>query len=178
MLLERYGGAEANAMAARLRDTVVLESEKYIEYDESGAVKGAPKAIAKSKYAENVLINNHTSVWGSWWSNFQWGYACCHSIVKNSYCTGDEGKKAFEEADRMRTGGAFSAEEDQPTKVIEWAVTDHDGAANEPPAQLPKKRTLEQMAGGVTEEDMDEWKRKRTTANDPMAAFVGKDELA
>jgi len=41
-----------------------------------------------------VLINNHTSVWGSWWSDGTWGYACCHSAVKNSYCTGKAGEKA------------------------------------------------------------------------------------
>jgi pre-mRNA-processing factor SLU7 len=40
-----------------------------------------------------------------------------------------------------------------------------------------KKRTIEEMKGGISEEDMDEYRRKRTTANDPMAAFLGKDEL-
>jgi pre-mRNA-processing factor SLU7 len=170
MLLDKYGG-DINPNAAKLRDAAVIESEKYVEYDESGAIKGAPKAAAKSKYPEDVLINNHTSVWGSWWSNFQWGYACCHSMVKNSYCTGEEGKQAFEEADRLRTGGDLVEEE--PVKEIEWP-------SNEPPkGELAerKKRTMEEMQGGVTEEDMDEYRRKRTAANDPMAAFLGKDEL-
>jgi pre-mRNA-processing factor SLU7 len=37
----------------------------------------------KSKYEEDVLINNHISVWGSWWNEtLGWGYACCHSDVK------------------------------------------------------------------------------------------------
>ena len=51
-----------------------------------------PQKAAKSKYAEDIFPQNHTSVWGSWWSDFKWGYACCHSFVKNSYCTGDLGK--------------------------------------------------------------------------------------
>lgn len=172
MLLEKYGG-ELNPAAAKLRSAAVMESEKYVEYDESGAIKGALKAIVKSKYLEDVLINNHTSVWGSWWSNFQWGYACCHSMVKNSYCTGEEGKKAFEEADRLRTGGVLE-EEEQPVKEIEWLS---NGLTEKPDDSLAKKRTMEEMTGGVSEEDMDAYRRKRTAANDPMASFLGKDEL-
>jgi pre-mRNA-processing factor SLU7 len=76
----------------------VTESETFVEYDEAGLIKGAPKKEAKSKYAEDVFINNHTSVWGSWWSDFKWGYACCHSFVKNSYCTGETGKRMLEQA--------------------------------------------------------------------------------
>jgi len=177
MLLEKYGG-ELNPNAAKLRDAAVLESEKYVEYDESGAIKGAPKAIAKSKYPEDVLINNHTSVWGSWWSNFKWGYACCHSMVKNSYCTGEEGKKAFEEADRLRTGGVLEGVEEASNREIEWSssipVETKDQAAS---TTVAKKRTVEEMKGGISEEDMDAWRRKRTTTNDPMAAMLGKDEL-
>jgi pre-mRNA-processing factor SLU7 len=79
--------------------TAIMESETFVEYDEAGLIKGAPRKAAKSKYPEDVFINNHTSVWGSWWSDFKWGYACCHSFVKNSYCTGDTGRKAIQEAD-------------------------------------------------------------------------------
>jgi pre-mRNA-processing factor SLU7 len=182
MLLEKYGG-ELNPMAATLHDAAVVESEKYFEYDESGAIKGAPKAVDKSKYPEDILINNHTCVWGSWWSNFKWGYACCHSLVKNSYCTGEEGKKAFEEADRLRTGGVL--EEDEPVEEIgrtsnAAAEKTVEGPNNEVPSkiyQMAKKRTMEEMKGGVSEEDMDAYRKKRTAANDPMAAFLGKDQM-
>jgi len=177
MLLDKYG-SEVNPLAAKLRDAAVSESEKYVEYDESGAVKGAPKAIAKSKYPEDVMINNHTTVWGSWWSNFKWGYACCHSMVKNSYCTGEEGKAAFEEADRLRTGGVFREEEEEPVKGIEWPLNKVEEKKYEVvSAVAAKKRTLEEMKGDVSEEAMDEYRRKRTAGNDPMAAFLGKDEL-
>jgi pre-mRNA-processing factor SLU7 len=173
MLLEKYGG-ESNPNAAKLRDSAIVESEKYVEYDDSGAVKGAPKAITKSKYPEDVLIHNHTSVWGSWWSNFQWGYACCHSMIKNSYCTGEEGKKAFEEADRLRAGGVLDGDE-EAVKEIEWPSNGVAEKLKEEPTV--KKRTMEEMKGGVSEEDMDAYRRKRTAANDPMANFLGKDEL-
>jgi pre-mRNA-processing factor SLU7 len=45
-----------------------------------------------------VLINNHTAVWGSWWHDGQWGYACCRQGVKNSYCTGATGGQAADDA--------------------------------------------------------------------------------
>ncbi len=47
----------------------------------------------KSRYEEDVFHGNHTSVWGSFWSHGQWGYKCCHSKLKQSYCTGAAGKQ-------------------------------------------------------------------------------------
>jgi len=41
-----------------------------------------------------LFVFNFQSVWGSFWENFKWGYACCHSSVKQSYCTGEAGKVA------------------------------------------------------------------------------------
>ena len=51
-------------------------------------------SIPKSKYEEDVYINNHTSVWGSWWKDHQWGYKCCKQTIRNSYCTGVAGIEA------------------------------------------------------------------------------------
>ncbi|KAF2022179.1 pre-mRNA-splicing factor SLU7 [Aaosphaeria arxii CBS 175.79] len=166
----------------KLKKAAITENERYVEYDERGGIKGAPKIKAKSKYAEDVFTNNHKSVWGSWWANFQWGYACCHSTVKNSYCTGDAGKAAFEQADRMRTG----ADLEEVPKAVAWkeeeALEEHVPNAVEKDQKASreatkKKRTLEEMTNGITEEEMDEYRRKRTMANDPMAAFLGKDEV-
>ena len=178
-LLEKYGG-EQHLQPAPLRDIAVVENELYVEYDESGRVKGEPKKVVRSKYAEDVFVNNHTSVWGSWWSDFKWGYACCHSIVKNSYCTGEEGKKAFEEAEEMRIGETL--EDTEPTKEIEWqqngAATsreaDVEGVKDAP---IAKKRTLTEMREGVSEEELETYKRNRSTADDPMASYLGRDEL-
>lgn len=46
----------------------------------------------------SVYINNHTSVWGSWYdaSSGTWGYACCHSVIHVSYCAGKAGIDAAE----------------------------------------------------------------------------------
>ena len=186
-LLDKYGG-EQHLQPSILRDPIVLENEVFVEYDESGAIKGAPKAEAKSKYAEDVFINNHTSVWGSWWANFQWGYACCHSTVKNSYCTGNEGKIAFAEAEKRRTGGELEglsstvAGESDPDHMPETQDAERDLSLEDsnPERKVDaglKKRTFTEMKGGVTEEELEQYKRSRAAADDPMAKFLGKDEL-
>ena len=97
LLAEKYGNQEKFQTSEDSRPAVV-ESEEFKEYDERGRVKGGEKSKEKSMYAEDVFTNNHTSVWGSWWKDFKWGYACCHSTVRNSYCTGDAGKEATEQA--------------------------------------------------------------------------------
>jgi pre-mRNA-processing factor SLU7 len=42
---------------------------------------------------------------------------------------------------------------------------------------MAKKRTVEEMLSGVSEAELDEYRRKRTATDDPMAKFLGKDEL-
>lgn len=55
---------------------------------------GCHAVQARSRYEENVFPGNHTSVWGSWWKDGQWGFACCHQTLKQSYCTGEAGRRA------------------------------------------------------------------------------------
>ena len=76
------------------------QTETWTEYSRDGrVVKGAPRAVMRSKYEEDVQINNHTTVWGSFFDkrSGKWGYGCCHSVIKQSYCTGMEGRKVNEE---------------------------------------------------------------------------------
>ncbi|KAE8157349.1 Pre-mRNA splicing Prp18-interacting factor-domain-containing protein [Aspergillus tamarii] len=181
-LLEKYGGEEHLAPTP-LRDTMVVENERFVEYDETGAIKGAPKKAAKSKYPEDILTNNHTFVWGSWWHNFEWGYACCYSTVKNSYCTGEDGKRAFEEADKMLMLEAVGGADEQPEAETEDAVErqnqeqDIDDRRAEDSGTKSKKRTLMEVQSGITEEELESYKKSRLAADDPMAKFIGNDIL-
>lgn len=89
-ILEKYGGEEH--LDAPPRELLLAQTEDYVEYSRHGAVlKGLEKAVARSKYEEDVLINNHICIWGSFWKDGFWGYKCCHSMVKQSYCTGETG---------------------------------------------------------------------------------------
>lgn len=90
-VLEKYGGEEH--LDAPPKALLLAQTETYVEYSRYGKViKGQEKPIIRSRYEEDVYINNHTAVWGSYWHNFQWGYKCCHSFIKNSYCVGESGK--------------------------------------------------------------------------------------
>ena len=177
-LLEKYGAQEQHQ-----RDLAkgggVSEIDRFVEYDEKGKIKGQQPVKVKSSYAENVLINNHTSVWGSWWKDFQWGYSCCHSTVKNSYCTGEEGKIAVAEADRLENTEAIS-EDDAPNEELEVKKNVADSTGTDAPTAkdtTTSKRGLEEMREGVTDAEFDEYRKKRVVADDPMAALLGKDEL-
>lgn len=168
-LLEKYGGSE-HLQPNTLRDTAVVENERFVEYDESGAIKGAPKKATKSKYPEDIKINNHDSVWGSWWHDFQWGYACCFSTVKNSYCTGEDGRKAFEDEGKMVMIEEAEDNGDEPSRNIQDRQEQQEDSSGN-----GKKRTLEELRSGITEEEMESYKRSRLDADDPMANFIGKD---
>jgi pre-mRNA-processing factor SLU7 len=176
-LLDKYGGVEHSQPSA-LRDTMVVENEHFVEYDESGAIKGAPKKATKSKYPEDIMINNHASVFGSWWYQFQWGYACCYSTVKNSYCTGEDGKKAFEEEGNMlrMLEANLENEEHADDADVPQESDQRDPDGKEPKVNA-KKRTLEELQSGITEEELESYKRSRQAADDPMAKFIGKDDF-
>ena len=186
LLLEKYGAQDNHAIPG---GTLAVESEQYVEYDESGGMKGRPKTVQKSKYKEDVFVNNHTSVWGSWWKDFRWGYQCCHSSTRNSYCVGEDGKKAFEEAEALRLG-LESVENVEAREKIEHEAekrrkmwndgkegiienVENDGKYG----KKVKKRTLDEMKGGVEAEELEAYKRAKSMADDPMAKLLGQDEL-
>ncbi|TKY66221.1 Pre-mRNA-splicing factor SLU7 [Spatholobus suberectus] len=81
------------------RELLLGQSEMQVEYDRAGRIiKGQEAALPGSKYGEDVYINNHATVWGSWWKDHQWGYKCCKQTTRNSYCTGAAGIVAAEAA--------------------------------------------------------------------------------
>jgi pre-mRNA-processing factor SLU7 len=82
------------------------QTETYQEYSSDGRVVKGPGAgakgsgqgsssMARTKYEEDVLDQNRTAVWGSFYNirSRRWGYGCCHSTDRNCYCIGEKGKK-------------------------------------------------------------------------------------
>ncbi|CAF3536760.1 unnamed protein product [Rotaria sp. Silwood1] len=116
-LIERYGGEEyLNSIPREL--VVEAQTEQYVEYNRFGKViKGDQRATIKSKYVEDVYENEHTSVWGSYWKNHRWGYACCHSLLRQSYCTGTiiEDKEIEFQIDEK----SDDINEDKPKSLVE-----------------------------------------------------------
>lgn len=95
-LFEKYG-VTSESLKQTLDPRLKLgQTESFNEYSHDGRLitTNGIKPVVRTKYEEDVLIGNHLSVWGSYYSRRQscWGYACCHSTHKNSYCTGEKGK--------------------------------------------------------------------------------------
>ncbi|KAI5850312.1 Pre-mRNA splicing Prp18-interacting factor-domain-containing protein [Morchella snyderi] len=167
-LLARYGGEE-HLGSGPAAGALMEEEERYVEYTPEGQVKGREKVCPRSKYAEDVLAGNHTAVWGSWWRAGRWGYLCCRSHTRNSYCTGEEGIRAAEIAEGMRLG---LVEPVAPRRRVEELVVRGKEEAEAESATDKGKRKLAQMRDGVTEEDMELFMKQRRLAEDPMAGFV------
>lgn len=85
-LVDKYGGQDhMNAP----QELLFAQNDNYVEYARDGRIlKGRERAYVKSKYEEDVLVGNHSSIWGSWFdaNSARWGFACCHQTMKNSYC--------------------------------------------------------------------------------------------
>jgi pre-mRNA-processing factor SLU7 len=133
-VLEKYGGTEyldgtdglATGKTGATKDTATLAAERKVrfgvslaqeEYTRDGRLIKGGVAVKRealpSKYHEDVFANGHTTVWGSYFHRgaFCWGYADDHSLIRNSYCTGENGRKVNDEANEMKygTGVAGSA---------------------------------------------------------------------
>ncbi|KAL4631301.1 pre-mRNA-splicing factor SLU7-like [Arapaima gigas] len=196
-ILEKYGGQEH--LDAPPRELLLAQTEDYVEYSRHGAViKGLEKAVACSKYEEDVLINNHTCIWGSYWREGRWGYKCCHSMVKQSYCTGEAGI-------RTEVSPTFSSQ--FPNVRTLWPVTTSltfcvfhcccwckcvklsvtlDQALSAEEQRLKQVAELMKMderkrpysslqeVKEPTEEEMEAFRMKRSRPDDPMASFLGQ----
>uniref|UniRef100_A0A8C9V4U5 Pre-mRNA-splicing factor SLU7 n=1 Tax=Scleropages formosus TaxID=113540 RepID=A0A8C9V4U5_SCLFO len=167
-ILEKYGGQEH--LDAPPRELLLAQTEDYVEYSRHGAViKGLKKAVACSKYEEDVLINNHTCIWGSYWREGRWGYKCCYSMVKQSYCTGEAGIKTVVSTAQcvqlcFTVDQALSAEEQRLKQVAELMQIDE------------RKRPYNSLkeVKEPTEEEMEAFRMKRSRPDDPMASFLGQ----
>ncbi|KAK2385921.1 pre-mRNA-splicing factor SLU7-A [Trifolium repens] len=101
-IFEKYGNAANEDELPR--ELLLGQSERQVEYDRAGRIiKGQEIAIPRGKYEEDVYINNHTTVWGSWWKDHQWGFKCCKQMIRRSYCTGIAGIDAAEAATDLMT---------------------------------------------------------------------------
>lgn len=92
---------------------------------------------------------------------------------------------AFEAAERLRT----AADLDEVPRAVAWkedeALEKHVPNAVESDEKVQqdassRKRRLQELTSGASEEEqkeMDEYRRKRTMASDPMAAYLGKKEV-
>ena len=88
--INKYGGEDYFKIPESIK-----VSEKYEKVDNSKIINTGN--VVKSIYEEDVFVNGHTSVWGSFYHYvLGWGYKCCYSFMKDSLCGGENAKRANE----------------------------------------------------------------------------------
>ncbi|KAI0297192.1 Pre-mRNA splicing Prp18-interacting factor-domain-containing protein [Russula brevipes] len=205
-VLAKYGGEEH--LARPPKELLHGQTEEYVEYSRTGnVIHGKERAKARSKYPEDVYVNNHTSVWGSWYdmASSLWGYACCHSIVHISYCTGEAGRQAAaaSSAQTLLTGSGSPPEDPTSNSPLEGGgdkerqrrtnvdVEAEQGKlaeerkrkerANDGDDRFSKKskneEALESKKFDVTEDELEKYRRGRNRMEDPMADYVDSADL-
>lgn len=184
-LLEKYGGREH--LEVPPTELLLGQGENYVEYSRHGKIiKGAEKQSVRSKYEEDIFHGNHTSVWGSYWREGRWGYSCCHSFVKNSYCTGEAGKQINSEptmpTQSFMCQNQSVQEEEENTKTLLEMHTEKILKKNKKRKNKKKKKNDESSSGSSSESDSDsedeksqEEKRKRKLREALIRAKMEED---
>ncbi|KAF6166882.1 hypothetical protein GIB67_020316, partial [Kingdonia uniflora] len=111
-------------------------------------------SLPRTKYEEDVFINNHKSVWGSWWKGHQWGYKCCKQFIRNSYCTGTSGIEATEASvDLMKANIARKEATEEKPAVVEKNIA--TWGTDVPENVVLDQNRLAKALKKVTAEDME-----------------------
>jgi pre-mRNA-processing factor SLU7 len=222
-VLDKYGGSEyldgsgglANAVVAdKQKDATTAAKERKIRFGVStvaeefsrdgrllkgsaGSTKQNKYVAQKSKYEEDVYINGHTSTWGSYFQigAFSWGYADDHSLIRNSYGTGDNGRKANDEANEMRfgtgvSGSAALAQARGMLKALPSNSAKGGGTLNEPPSKRSRlygeadqnvtvntEKVKEVLKKMDQQDPKDDRKRKYNSLNTSSELDVTEEEM-
>lgn len=161
-VLNKYGGEEH--LQVPPKSLLLAQTEEYVEYSRTGKVlKGNEKKANRSRFEEDVYINNHTSIWGSYWKDGTWGYKCCHSFIKNSYCVGENGKQSssisMQSAPFEHNDAAQPEQHEEPerSKVSEEPsdASDSDESVEERKSKKKKKKNKKKKKKSRNKEKSD-----------------------
>ncbi|KAF7321704.1 Slu7 domain-containing protein [Mycena kentingensis (nom. inval.)] len=194
-ILAKYGGAKYLQTAPK--ELLQGQTEEYVEYSRGGQlIKGRERAKAKSKYPEDVYVNNHTQVWGSWYDSATstWGYACCHSTVHLSYCAGQavphknlppppvrepeehDRERADQNFGKKRVGeGDVQIDEERLARALKEEKKRKAGAEDDVDRYGKKRKGVASSTHEVTEEELEAYRMTRRMTEDPMANYIDQD---
>ncbi len=160
-LLSKYGGEEY----LKAPESILVEStDTYQEYNPDGKpIKKPPvKVVKRTKYEEDVYINNHNSVWGSYFDDeLGWGYSCCLSHDKFSECKGEEGKRMQLKSNIERK--IAKAKEKEPKPAAE-AKTEPEKKEEKKEEEKKEEKPQEASEGKMVDEKATE-ERNTTSQN-------------
>ena len=150
---------EKEAEQRKVRFGVSVQEERYTRDGrlKADASKTKQNMNLKSKYEEDMFSNGHVTVWGSYFHKgaFRWGYSDDHSLLRNSYCTGANGRIANDEANEMKygTGVAGSAAWAQAREIMSKAIPQTERNSKGQNSLLP---TSSKMYGEATRNQFSE----------------------
>ncbi|KAG5344994.1 SLU7 factor, partial [Acromyrmex heyeri] len=172
-VIERYGGEEH--LQAPPKTLLLAQTEHYVEYSRYGKIiKGQDRQVIRSKYEEDVYPNNHTSIWGSYWQDGKWAYKCCHSFIKNSYCTGESGKKAAEAVSNSMPDKIPSMEE---VRLDKSNTMDDNHSLNSESSSEDDMKNRTELQSKAAKRKLKKQKRKENRKNKKRNNAEAEDKL-
>ena len=185
-ILAKYGG-EDHLNPSIPKVLLIGQTENYIEYAPDGRIISGASPIIRSKWPEDQLLSNHTSVWGSFWQNGKWGFACCHQFEKNSYCTGEAGKlankKSLEKAESVSVKTSYQESKSTSLSTGKAKMVLDENLLREAlkeeeiriKSDINLKRKYDSLTScDVTEEQLEAYRIKRMRSEDPMAHYFAQ----
>jgi len=167
-VLAKYGGEEY--LKVPPKELLIAQSEHYTEYSKAGRLlKGAEESIVRSKYEEDQYPGNHRTIWGSFWRDGRWGFACCHQFVREAYCTGEAGKLVSAQAG-LKSLGYEDAEEGEPQEAPKSMVEEHLAK------QAEEKKSGKKTKRGDDEEEEDESEEGRARKRKRIKEIMKRQE--
>nr|XP_020759006.1 pre-mRNA-splicing factor SLU7 [Odocoileus virginianus texanus] len=171
-ILEKYGGQEH--LDAPPAELLLAQTEDYVEYSRHGTViKGQERAVACSKYEEDVKINNHTHIWGSYWKEGRWGYKCCHSFFKYSYCTGEAGKEIVNSEECIINDATGEESVKKPQTLMEM----HQEKLKEEKKKKKKKKRKHRKSSSESDEEEKKHEKLKKALNAEEARLLHVKEI-
>ncbi|CAL1674166.1 unnamed protein product [Lasius platythorax] len=179
-IIERYGGEKH--LKALPKSLLLAQTEHYVEYSRYGKIiKGQDRQVIRSKYEEDIYPNNHMSVWGSYWQDGKWGYKCCYSFIKNSYCTGESGKRAVEATSDSSTPDKIPISvrngiEETDCKLDDTMADDNRSSSSESSSEDEDTKNKTEKQSKTAKRKLKKQKRKESRKNKKQNAEKQEDE--
>jgi pre-mRNA-processing factor SLU7 len=134
-----------------------------------------------------VYINNHTAVWGSYFDRDTalWGFACCHSLIAGSYCTGEAGKEAttsssvtalLDSASERRRIDEEAVAEQHAENIASASGKDKDKADKGKRAERTEIPTYGKRPEEGDEVELDKDRLRKALAEEKKRKKMGEDE--
>jgi pre-mRNA-processing factor SLU7 len=180
-ILQQYG---EDSMRRPEDDALVLkEKEVFVQFARDGRVVNTVKnIIPKSRYPEDVYEHGHTSVWGSYWTDGQWGYACCKLTKRGAVCPLSDPLELIAGTDQKKqetSSISVPLQQQSNNTTTESSNSDKKRKRKSQEDEHNTKKSKYNSQHGdfhTTDEQLEDYRRNRSRSNDPMSNYVDKDE--